>query len=286
MAAHGLSPFTSLLLSLLVALLIPLALVVPVHYRGRARARAGKAPGWLGDGWGLRHVWLAFSLLIIAKLVIFYLVQPEAFARSTGRLPALGIEFDTSPQDISRQLLWTTIAVGGCLIAILPFAPLRVLWTSRWTVAQATGAAVVAFLALRLLTGLLAPALPSLTSEDHPQRDLTETLTQLANAHGPWLSLAVAGLLAPLVEEILFRGVLLTGLARHISFGAANLIQASLFALLHLTAPLLPFFVVMGLIGGELMRRSGGLFAPILVHVLNNATALAALWWLSERAGN
>lgn len=88
----------------------------------------------------------------------------------------------------------------------------------------------------------------------------------------------------PLVEEVLFRGVLLTGLARHISFGWANVIQATLFATLHLTPALLPFFLLMGLMGGELMRRSGGLFVPILTHALNNGAAVVALWWLAGRA--
>lgn len=280
------SAFSALLLSFLVALVLPLALVVPVYYRGRARTRAGKLPGWRSDGWQLRHVWLACSVLIIAELVVFYFVQPEAFARFMARAPAsgIGIELHPGAETIARQLLWTTISVAACLAVIVPLAPARLLWTSRWSVPQAVGAALVAFIVLRLLTALIAPALPSLTSEDHPQRDLTEGLTQLADTHSPWLSLLVAGLLAPLVEEILFRGVLLTGLARHISFGAANLIQAALFGVLHLTTPLLPFFLLMGLIAGLLMRLSGGLFAPVLVHVLNNGMALAALWWLSDRA--
>lgn len=280
------SAFSALLLSLLVALVLPLALVVPVYYRGRARTRAGKSPGWTSEGWQLRHVWLACSLLIIAQLVVFYFVQPEAFARFIARSPAsgLGIELAPGADAIARQLLWTTISVAACLLIMVPLAPVRLLWTSRWSVPQVIAAVLVAFFVLRLLTALIAPALPSLTSEDHPQRELTESLTRLADAHSPWLSLLVAGLLAPLVEEILFRGVLLTGLARHISFGGANLIQAGLFGALHLTPPLLPFFFLMGLIAGFLMRLSGGLLAPILVHVLNNGVALAALWWLSDRA--
>lgn len=280
--ATSVNDFSALLLSLLVALVLPLVLVVPVYYRGRARTQAGKSPGWSAEGWQLRHVWLAFSLLIIAELVVYYFVQPDAFARFIARAPASGIELDPGADAIARQLLWTTITVGACLLVIVPLAPLRLLWTTRWTVPRVIGAAVVAFIVLRLLTALIVS--PSLTSEDHPQRALTESLTQLADAHSPWLSLLVAGLLAPLVEEILFRGVLLTALARHISFGWANLIQATLFGALHLSAPLFPFFLIMGLIGSELMRRSGGLFAPILVHVINNAVALGALWWLTERA--
>jgi uncharacterized protein len=274
----------ALLLSLLVAVLLPLALVVPVYYRGRARARAGKVPGWDGEGWRLRHVWLAFSLLIAAELLVFYALEPEAFARLIARVPRSRI--DLGPADeMGGEVLWATLAVGASLLVIIPLAPLRMLWTSRWSVSKALGVALIAFIALRLLTVLLVPFLPEITSEDHPQRELTESLTQLAREHSPWLTLLIAALLAPLIEEVLFRGVLLTGLARHLSFGWANAIQAVLFGVLHLTAPLFPFFVVLGLIGGELMRRSGGLLAPIAVHVLNNGTAVVGLWLLTEHSG-
>ena len=78
-------------------------------------------------------------------------------------------------------------------------------------------------------------------------------------------------------EEVIFRGVVLEGVARHVPFGWANAIQASLFALLHEELLLMPFYLLFGLIAGLLARRTGGLLAPIVLHVLNNAMAVSPL---------
>lgn len=274
-------PLTLLIVSIAAALLLPLLLVVPAHLRGRARARAGLEPGWSGPGWELWHLWLAFAFLIAAEIVLFYFLQPDALARLFGRDEAAfrGVE-TIMRDDPSRQLLWSAIAVSATLVVVLPFVPLRLLWTRHWSVALSIGAGVVAFLIVRLLTLLIVPALPSFGSEDHPQRDLTESFGILTSEHSLWLTVVVAAVLAPIAEEVLFRGVALTGLARKISFGWANAIQAALFATLHLSATLFPVFFLMGLIAGELMRRSGGLLAPIALHALNNGAAVFALWWL------
>ena len=53
--------------------------------------------------------------------------------------------------------------------------------------------------------------------------------------------LLVAGLV-PVFEETVFRGFLLGGLTRHISFGWANLAQATLFAAIHDDLPRFPFY--------------------------------------------
>ncbi len=273
---------SSLLLALLLGVAIPLGLVVPAWFRGRARQRAGRAPGWTGPGWQLWHVWLAFSLLIVAELLVVAALRPDFLSSVLGDAPSRAVQLDPSADSIGRQILWTSIAVGAIVLAIVPFVPLRTLLAPSWSVPRAIGAGVLGFLVLRLVTLLAAPLLPELGSDDHPQRELTESLRLLTTEQNIWITVVVAALFAPLVEEILFRGVLLTGLARHLSFGWANFIQAGLFAALHLSATLFPLFVLMGLMGGEMVRRSGGLLAPYAMHALNNASAVLALWWLAE----
>lgn len=279
--AAGDTHLPTLVGALAVGILMPLLLLLPVYYRGRARRRAGKPPGWEGEGWSLGHVWLAFALLIVAELVVFYVMQPELFDRLLSGRPPSPIELTDDAPGLGRQLLWTTLAVSGAVLFIVPLAPVRILWTKHWSPRQCIAAALLAFLALRALMLVLLPALPEITSSEHPQRELAESVAQLGNDQ-LWLMVLVVAVLAPFVEEVLFRGVLLTGLARQISFGSANLIQAALFATLHLSSSLFPFFLVMGIVSGLMVRRSGGLLASILLHALNNATAVAALWWLGR----
>jgi membrane protease YdiL (CAAX protease family) len=264
---------------LAVGILLPLLIVLPVYWRGRARRRLGKPPGWSGPGWTLGHVWLAFAFLLAAEIVVFYVLQPDVFERLVSGRALSPIEIPPAMPALGQQLLWTTVAVSSCLLIVIPLAPRRLLWTTRWTATQCLTAAIIGWIALRLLARVIAPAVPELTSSEHPQHELTRSVTQLGAQHSAWLMLVVVAGLAPLVEEVLFRGVLLTGLARQISFGWANAIQAVLFATLHLTPPLFPFFLVMGLMSGLLVRYSGGLLASFALHALNNGTAVAALYW-------
>lgn len=91
-----------------------------------------------------------------------------------------------------------------------------------------------------------------------------------------------AVVMAPLIEEILFRGILQTSLLRvlHGRRWAALVIAAALFAVVHWwVVPwhnLLVLFVL-GLAWGYLYERTGSLLAPILAHAVFNAANIAIL---------
>jgi membrane protease YdiL (CAAX protease family) len=66
---------------------------------------------------------------------------------------------------------------------------------------------------------------------------------------------------------------MLQGLSRYISFGWAALIQAAVFALLHESLAAMPIIFLLGYLAAWLVKRTGGLLAPILMHVMNNTFA-------------
>lgn len=89
----------------------------------------------------------------------------------------------------------------------------------------------------------------------------------------PFVLLAVV-VGAPVVEEILFRGVLQTALAAASSASKAVPIQAALFALFHDPVVFVPVFAMaLGL--GWLYARTGSLWPGIVAHALFNGTQLA-----------
>jgi uncharacterized protein len=77
-----------------------------------------------------------------------------------------------------------------------------------------------------------------------------------------------------LLEELIFRGLLLGGLSRHISVGWANTLQALLFATIHVDAPRFLFYFALGLAAGWLVRRHHTLWPAVLLHALNNGLAV------------
>ena len=89
------------------------------------------------------------------------------------------------------------------------------------------------------------------------------------------LFLLYTAILAPIAEETVFRGVVLTALSkRHMLFSA--LISATLFAVSHMSFDQLMYTFVFGFFLALLAQRSGRLLPCILVHSANNLLTLAA----------
>lgn len=87
--------------------------------------------------------------------------------------------------------------------------------------------------------------------------------------------------LAPIVEEILFRGLLYRYLRGRLGVVLAVLLSALIFAVLHAVIP--PLFL-MGILLAILAQRSGSLLPGIVLHATNNALVVLAIW-LAANAG-
>jgi membrane protease YdiL (CAAX protease family) len=128
---------------------------------------------------------------------------------------------------------------------------------------------------------LTAPFLRVLFPEGAPQQgvaSLTEGTTTVLEGIAIVLMVAVA---APVVEEILFRGMLLSRLVRSMPTGWAIVVQALLFAGIHLLDPnaiaALPGLFIIGAVLGYAAIRSRNLSLPILIHAGVNLTAAVLL---------
>lgn len=126
------------------------------------------------------------------------------------------------------------------------------------------------------LFGLVSYWLPSLAGQVHPLLDFAPKAT------GFWkvLIFLSAALLAPLAEEVFFRGFLQSALRRFtVSPWLAIIITAVLFGLMHLRIEpaAVPSLVILGIVLGYNYERTGRLLAPILLHVFFNAASLITL---------
>jgi len=88
----------------------------------------------------------------------------------------------------------------------------------------------------------------------------------------------VASVLAPIAEEIAFRGYVLSALRTHLSPGAAIFGSSVLFASIHLDPVRFPAVLFLGIFLGWLAWRSGSIWPAVAAHGVNNAlgSALAA----------
>jgi membrane protease YdiL (CAAX protease family) len=113
--------------------------------------------------------------------------------------------------------------------------------------------------------------------------DQQQAVETLERTGGPELVLLVLGVavLAPLVEELLFRGLLLRSLVRRTSSVVAVAVSAVVFAGVHLldpsTAPVLAPLMLVGAVAGIRTVRTGDLSQAILVHAGFNLLSAVVL---------
>lgn len=139
---------------------------------------------------------------------------------------------------------------------------------ASWPRALGLGAAVL--IAVYVVSAASSPLL-------HPGREqgLTPTGWQPAHAGAFAANFAVVVLVAPLVEELTFRGIGFTLLAR---FGAwpAILLTGLAFGLAHGLVEGLPLLALFGCLLAWLRTRTDSVYPGMLVHATFNAIALVA----------
>ncbi len=174
------------------------------------------------------------------------------------------------------QLVVFAVALLPLLAAGRPYN--RLLGPTR-----TTGAMVAIGLASGVAVAVLAYALNAivvlLTGAEEP---VQQQLLQDALAGGLPLVLVsvLAVIVAPLVEEVIFRGVLFRAMADRINLGVALVLSSAIFAVIHVEvvlsqpAALVGLFVV-GFVLAVAFHLTGNIMVPILGHAVFNAISLA-----------
>ena len=90
------------------------------------------------------------------------------------------------------------------------------------------------------------------------------------------------GLIGPIVEEIIFRGIILKSLSEKINITAAIIIQAILFAVIHFDVLQSSYTFVLGLVIGSVFIRKDSLWPAIAIHIAYNMTSIIRTTFLQN----
>jgi len=102
------------------------------------------------------------------------------------------------------------------------------------------------------------------------------------NTNYPLILLFGGAVVAPIVEELFFRGFVFAGLRGRWSWQTAAVVSAGLFALVHFVpTSILPIFLL-GLIFAVLYQLSGSIWPAILMHMLTNTVALLSAYAVAQ----
>lgn len=252
--------------SAILVILSPGLVFFPVHYRGTVRQRLGKPTPPLFARIGLRHAWYGLSILIAA------LYFGGAFHSGSAVLTQGGVGVSVAS--------WQTRVAIAQLWGVL-FAAIGLAWLARrltWREWLGSGPWKLWWLlvpAALLLVDVGATAIDRhAISVNHPianwpwQMALVEGAKSIGGM--PFVLLVMCAAI-PAIEEFVFRGCMLGGLSRHISFGWANVLQATVFSLLHRDPKHFVFLFIFALIAGWMAKKTKGLGMSMVTHAGINA---------------
>jgi membrane protease YdiL (CAAX protease family) len=122
-------------------------------------------------------------------------------------------------------------------------------------------------------TGLMTLIKPLFTEIFSDYSKVLENLT----SGNEYVVLLLMIFIAPVTEELIFRGVILHRANRYIPFLGANLMQAVLFGIYHGNIIQGVYATLLGFLLGTVYYKYKTLFAPILLHMIINASSLLAV---------
>lgn len=141
------------------------------------------------------------------------------------------------------------------------------------------GTGLAAAVAGRLLAGAWAAGLSALGVK-LPGSDLDPTRMLPSGALGIALTVLIFCVLAPIAEEIVFRGVLLSAFRSRWGDGPAIVLSSLVFGLVHVSPFAIPPIVAFALVLGWLFVRTRSLWVPIAAHVAFNAIGVGSVYLL------
>lgn len=106
-------------------------------------------------------------------------------------------------------------------------------------------------------------------------REQAVHLQELVDRPPLWQALAMFAVLAPVCEEIVFRGVLARSIGRRTSLFAAAAISAAVFSAYHLSLVQAVPTLTLGLVLAVIAVRADSIAPAIVAHALNNALVIA-----------
>ena len=206
---------------------------------------------------------LAFMAVLLALLLPALLAQQAS--------PALGLALT----ELGVFLYPAAVGVAGSNLRLAPYLRLRPVPPGVLALGFAAGAAgFFAGGAVMSVTQLLEPRG---WVESFDATRIFETAPWER-----WSLAALATLVAPVCEELTFRGYVQTTVGLRRPPAVAIAVAALLFALLHLDPVRFPALVFLGALFGWLAWRSGSIWPSVAAHATNNGIAAAVLLFGGE----
>ncbi len=215
-----------------------------------------------------QKLFFAKAKIIGAAVVLFWLGRIVSWYAGMYLLQMLGLESITTARTVLTAVSYTC---GGA--AIFPLAKKEIKeakiegWLSHLHPLPALHYSLLSLLTLCMALGCnLLAALLDAAAYDASY----ETVTKIQFAAGFRITLLCLGILSPIAEELLFRGILYNSIKKLLNPKVALVLSALLFGIYHMNLVQGLYAFVMGLLMAYAYERFGSFFYPVAMHIFAN----------------
>lgn len=208
-------------------------------------------------------LFIAIQFFTYYPTIIIWLMAEGMPASRAVSLTLQGNVLISTPMVIVTQLLFSLLMIA--IFLWRKYCKVSPAWlrTRQW---QVLIWSCIAGLGTIIPSQALQEMLPDLPDA------LQQTMAGLMSSRWGYI---VVCILAPLTEEIVFRGAILKSLLKSIQPVWAIAISALLFALIHANMAQMPHAFIIGLLLGWMYYRTGSILPGIAMHWINNTVAYA-----------
>lgn len=232
------------------------------------------------------------GFLFLALFVAMSLALSLSAVWLAGRVDLAGLRL--SDERLFLVLLSQAATYAVTLVLIALWFHLRGLRLAAYVGAewQGTGRALrvlpgmVAYGAVLLLAvDWLQMTVMKLTGWTPPRQEIVEVLLRERSPVVLGAIAIVAIVLAPMVEEVLFRGLIYQSLSVQLGARWGLLVSSAVFALCHGRAGAFAHIFVLSLVLTFSYNKSQRIVVPILIHLLHNGGMIAVALWQAPLGG-
>ncbi len=209
------------------------------------------------------------SLLGSVVVAVFSLFAPAQVVADYGTLVAYPLSFLPAMIYVARQSQQNSLFEPGYKLNSNHWGPFKgwsiVLITVALSFATMITADLPNYLNFKFTTSF--PALKK-------AYDVVVALLQQMTGGPFWSSFLLTAIFAPIFEEWLCRGMVLRGLLTRMKPGWAIVLSALFFAIIHMNPWQALNAFIIGVVMGYVYYKTGSLFLTMLIHFVNNGTAV------------
>ncbi len=280
--ASELIHFSYFILSIVLLFFIPYLWVLPLHSLGvLLRRTTVKIIPQLNFNWSTKHFWLISFLYLFAQYITLIVFEYESTINYFFEIGnSFLLEEGEDSKKIAATMLFYVIVMSMATLMLLKRNVLQHLYKSNLSLLRMLSLGI----GFVIFNGILLRVLGTFIdlSEGNGIGTLLSAkreIMAILSGYGFIIAASSMAVIVPIYEEIIFRGIVLGSVEKQVGFVAANIFQATLFALIHFDLTLFVFYFFFGVVTGHLAKRSGGLLTGIILHAVNNFCVVLVLYY-------